>query len=446
MSALDDMNSIREPPELSRSVVLMKAEDLSDEKVAPRPWESVQRPVDFVLMTVKECEFLACLSLLKDGLYKSFHKTLGQVYFGTFGEGERRQKIALIICNKGSSGPQGSAILVPKAVKKLRPKAVLNVGYCGGLNKKKVKLGDIVVSSKLITYGAIRVTEEGTEELGHVVPLDSQLANLARSIDHGWKAPLTDSEELKVKIHSDGVMLSGPEVVDSKERNQQLLERFPRAIAIEMEGEGLFAAAHDLKVEWIVIKAVSDFADGTKTSTKSWQQFASVMAASLTAHFLRKPYVFDDWQHYEDDPSEPRRTSPSRSGDSNGTSTVCIESPPAGSNSTPSTCSEPLSPAKKKRKTQDAVKEGIPTNEELENLAGEIADKWKPLGRRLGFDEAQLVGFHKDVDEYRQKAYAMLLGWKQKKGSEATYKILHGALCDDRVQRRDLAEKYCCQE
>ena len=62
---------------------------------------------------------------------------------------------------------------------------------------------------------------------------------------------------------------------------------------------GLFAAAHDLKVEWIVIKGVSDFAENWKSNTDAWRAFASLMAASLTFHILGDSIVFKDWPHYE---------------------------------------------------------------------------------------------------------------------------------------------------
>ena len=64
-----------------------------------------------------------------------------------------------------------------------------------------------------------------------------------------------------------------------------------------MSVAGLFLAAHDLKIEWIVIKGVANFADGRET--ESWKQFASVMAASLTAHILSNPIVFENWPHYK---------------------------------------------------------------------------------------------------------------------------------------------------
>lgn len=62
---------------------------------------------------------------------------------------------------------------------------------------------------------------------------------------------------------------------------------------------GLVTAAHDLDIEWIVIKGVSDFADGKKSDTESWRPFASLMAASLVADILSDPIVFRDWPYYQ---------------------------------------------------------------------------------------------------------------------------------------------------
>jgi len=42
---------------------------------------------------------------------------------------------------------------------------------------------------------------------------------------------------------------------------------------------GLYAAVHDLEIEWITIKGISEYADGSSASPDSWRRFASVMAA-----------------------------------------------------------------------------------------------------------------------------------------------------------------------
>ncbi|XP_068744421.1 uncharacterized protein [Montipora capricornis] len=94
-------------------------------------------------------------------------------------------------------------------------------------------------------------------------------------------------------------------------------------------------------------------------------------------------------------------------------------------------------------KVARTIKEGTPSDTELEDLSLNIGDAWKHLGRRLGFTEAQLIGFHKQNEEYSEKPYQMLLHWKRKNGCDATYKILHDALCDARVDQRGLAEQLC---
>ena len=89
------------------------------------------------------------------------------------------------------------------------------------------------------------------------------------------------------------------------------------------------------------------------------------------------------------------------------------------------------------------VKEGNPTTDELENLSLEIGDTWRDLGRRLKFGDAELQGFDHDKRKLREKAYEMLIRWKQREASKATYFVLFEALCDKFVNRKDLGEKFC---
>ena len=213
---------------------MLKNEDLPENSV---PWNNVQLPVDFLLLAAQDCEFLACVSYLNPDFCKVYRKALGYVYLGNIGKDELKLRIAVMKCHEGSTCPGGSAFVVTYAVKVLMPKAVFCVGFCGGLNFNKVNLGDVVVSKKLITYAPSKVTENAIEERGVKVPLKSLFSMLIPSAGEGWKAPLKDPKELEVQVHL-GAFLSGPEVVYSNERRNALIERFPEAIAIEMEGEG----------------------------------------------------------------------------------------------------------------------------------------------------------------------------------------------------------------
>ena len=203
------------PPPLSIEVPKMK--NLPKKS---KPWNDVQDqlPVDILLLTVEECEFLACYAYLHNPI-KGYHNNLGYVYFGTMGgSGEEALKVALMRCSKG--GPGGSQNVVKNAVIPLRPKAVFTVGYCRGLNPQDTKLGDIVVSSKLTT-----------EEFS--TPVKKNIGKLILFSSEGWNPPLKDppsTAEEEVKVHSDSEIFSGiNESVNTKKR---------RMNAAAKEGEG----------------------------------------------------------------------------------------------------------------------------------------------------------------------------------------------------------------
>lgn len=69
-------------------------------------------------------------------------------------------------------------------------------------------------------------------------------------------------------------------------------------------------------------------------------------------------------------------------------------------------------------------------------------DSWKPLGRQLGIKESKLKKFQKENDELEEQVYQMLLHWKRRDASDATYSVLYNALCN--VGRKDLAEELPC--
>lgn len=91
-----------------------------------------------------------------------------------------------------------------------------------------------------------------------------------------------------------------------------------------------------------------------------------------------------------------------------------------------------------------SVKEGIPSDDDLEELADMLADNWEKVGRRLGFDQAKIIAYHKENEKLSEKAFNMLLDWKQSKGSDGTYQDLYDALCHKLVKCKLIAEKICC--
>ena len=105
------------------------------------------------------------------------------------------------------------------------------VGVCCSLKSSNVKLGDVVISEKLITC------VPSSEEVGDKVPLKSLPLRMIPNAGDGWKAPLKDPKALEVKIHR-GDILSVPGEIDNKECCETLIKRFPQAVAMELEGLG----------------------------------------------------------------------------------------------------------------------------------------------------------------------------------------------------------------
>ena len=239
-SSTSNNNTNRKPPEIDYTKLPAGKELKSENLPAPkdwRPWDRVKLPVDILLLTVVDCEFLACAHYLKPEFYTSCHEKLGPVCFGEIGE-EGQDSLKIALYQSPDKGPTEATIVVKNTVEVLKPKAAIWVGFCGGLKEDKVKSGDVVISSKLRTYAREKVTEKITIDLNIAVPLYKNLLDLVPTADHGWNPPLKDEEELEVKVVKDGVILSGPKVVDNKRLRAQLVEQCPEATALEMEGEG----------------------------------------------------------------------------------------------------------------------------------------------------------------------------------------------------------------
>jgi len=93
-----------------------------------------------------------------------------------------------------------------------------------------------------------------------------------------------------------------------------------------------------------------------------------------------------------------------------------------------------------------ARKENQPSDDELEELSGLLGLSWETLARCLRFEKGEIDGFDEDNEKLPKKAYYMLIRWKEKGGVTAMYSVLYDALCHRLVQRKDLAERFCCNQ
>lgn len=177
-------------------------------------------------------------------------------------------RVFLVQSEMGSVGLGASLLTIGKGIEALSPSAVIMAGIAFGIDSKKQPIGEVLVSTQLILYEIQRIgTEEGKPKLiprGDRPHASPRLISWFRSTDlHG--------DDSKFRVHF-GLILSGEKLVDNIDFRDQLKEFEPEAIGGEMEGAGLYAACHDAKVDWILVKSVCDWADGKKNRNKEAQQ------------------------------------------------------------------------------------------------------------------------------------------------------------------------------
>ncbi|WEG73142.1 5'-methylthioadenosine/adenosylhomocysteine nucleosidase [Vagococcus intermedius] len=131
--------------------------------------------------------------------------------------------------------------------------AVINTGSAGGIGEG-LAIGDVVVSTRLAYFDA-DVTAFGYE-MGQMagMPLyyeaDSKLV---------WQAKAAaEAKKLSVKT---GLIVSGDTFVNSQDKIERIKSYFPDVLANEMEGAAIAHVAHQYKVPFVVVRAMSDVGD-----------------------------------------------------------------------------------------------------------------------------------------------------------------------------------------
>jgi nucleoside phosphorylase len=183
---------------------------------------------------------------------------------------------------------------VQASIEALQPAAVVMVGIAFGVDSKKQKIGDILVSRQLTSYELQRV---GTTKGGRQkrIPRGDRAHASVKLVDR-FTAGLKDWPGQKVEI---GLILSGDKLVDNLQFRQQLLRFEPEAIGGEMEGAGLYAAAQRARVDWILVKAICDWAEHKGRNKKQRQQMAATQRTlTLKSNQERKRLIW----HRDHDP------------------------------------------------------------------------------------------------------------------------------------------------
>lgn len=223
-----------------------------------------------VVLTALEVEHAAVSALL--GRRESYRHESGLIIETGILPGTGWQ-VALAAIGPGAPGAASITQLVTDW---LRPQVLFFVGVAGAL-REDVAPGDVVVATKVYSYGGGRSTDAGFH-----------------SSPEAWLAPLWLKQEAAVALRGDAwtrrqapgataavpnghgpprvhfkPVAAGDVVLDSTRSwlADLLRERYADAVAIEMESAGVMQAAHVIgNLPVLIVRGISDRADGDKAA------------------------------------------------------------------------------------------------------------------------------------------------------------------------------------
>ena len=229
-----------------------------------------------LIVTVTKVEAKAVLALFPKVTEVPWErKSIGRKIYYSLGKiGDTN--LFMVQSEMGTSVPGGALLTVHKAIEAISPDAVIMIGIAFGVNPSKQQLGDILVSRQIQCYELQKVKGGKRISRGDRVTASTNLLDKFRSGDNDWSG---------AQVHF-GIILSGEKLIDDKSFRDELIAIEPEAIGGEMEGAGLYVAASESKVDWILAKAICDWADGSKNY--EFQQIAAQNATNFLLHVISR--------------------------------------------------------------------------------------------------------------------------------------------------------------
>ena len=239
--------------------------------------------VEIILQVVNENEYQAAVTFLESPS-ANFPKSVVFPSAGTVLGYFANHKVALIHTDIGANiGDyiQGAINTFKKA------KFVVGVGVGYSFDRKKYKLGDVLVSKKISDLRNWKFNKEGeVVNRGEIVDIVDALQNVfcrGLNFDEDFEVskPEPPSEEARTSKVYSGTYASFAVLMDNKHMRDKFGDAVPEVIGGEMEGGELMQFQKKRKVGGvIVIKGVVDYGDGTKE--KGWQFTAAMAALTYT--------------------------------------------------------------------------------------------------------------------------------------------------------------------
>ena len=170
-------------------------------------------------------------------------------------------------------GKVNAAIGAAEMIREHHPDAIVSSGCAGG-NGADLRVQDVVVSTEL-AYHDVYCGEavDGSCVYGQVQGMPARFQADPDMLAVAQQLSVADSE-LSIKS---GLIVTGDWFVDSREKMQQIVDKFPDARAVDMESCAIAQTCYVFGVPFISFRIISDI-PLSDTSASQYHDFWSQMA------------------------------------------------------------------------------------------------------------------------------------------------------------------------
>ena len=184
-----------------------------------------------------------------------------------------------VIVVQSGIGKVLASITTSVLIQQYKVNMVINTGTAGGIGNG-LSVGDLVIADK-VAYFDVDATTFGYK-IGQVpgMPLYFDGSTYL-------KAEMIKASEKRNQTTHVGLVVSGDTFVSSSEKINQIKSAFPEALAVEMEGAAIGHTAAQFGIPFLIVRAISDTADGEATEThEEFVERTGTLSAQLVIEFV----------------------------------------------------------------------------------------------------------------------------------------------------------------
>lgn len=177
-----------------------------------------------------------------------------------------------VVITQSGIGKVNAAISTTLLINKFKPDIIINTGSAGALDES-LNVGDVLISDD-VKYHDADATAFGYE-YGQVPQMPVAFQSSKPLIEKVSHVVQQQQQQLTAKV---GLIVSGDSFIGSVEQRQKIKKAFPNAMAVEMEATAIAQTCYQFNVPFVVVRAVSDLANGE--AEMSFEAFLEKAAVS----------------------------------------------------------------------------------------------------------------------------------------------------------------------